>query len=89
MSKPSSSPSPLTIRRKYCAVVLPVAHGAIAPSVSERSSSGMTSDSSTLSLVPIPSHAGQAPNGELNEKVRGSISSRTRGWSLGHRRFSE
>ena len=33
--------------------------------------------------VPRPWHAGQAPNGELNENERGSRSSVSMSWSLG------
>ena len=39
--------------------------------------------------VPRPEHAGQAPNGALNEKVRGSISVSCSGWPFGHASFSE
>ena len=37
----------------------------------------------------MPVHLGQAPNGELNEKDRGWISSMPSGWLLGHAIFSE
>ena len=50
-------------------------HGAIAPSLSEASGSGMTSSGSTSNVVPKPSHFSQAPYGELNEKLRGAGSS--------------
>lgn len=45
--------------------------GAIALSASERPGSGITSSGSTSMRVPSPSHSAQAPNGELNEKLRG------------------
>ncbi|CAB4887940.1 unannotated protein [freshwater metagenome] len=54
----------------------PPAQGAIAPSSIEIESSGMISSSSTSSLVPMPEHSAQAPNGELNENDRGSSSSK-------------
>ena len=41
-------------------------------------SSGITKSISTSSLVPIPEQSGQAPKGELNEKERGSSSSKER-----------
>ena len=41
----------------------------------ERSGSGTTSSGSTSNVVPRPSHAVQAPYGELNEKFRGASSS--------------
>ena len=36
----------------------------------------MISSGSNSSLTPRPVHSGQAPCGELNEKLRGSISPR-------------
>src|SRR6516162_3466240 len=45
--------------------------GASAPCSSVRLGSGTTRAASTLSVVPSPSHDGQAPYGELNEKLRG------------------
>ena len=60
-------------RFQYSSVAL--AHGASAPSRTERSPSGTTSSASTSRRVPSPSHVGQAPYGELNEKLRGAISS--------------
>ena len=44
---------------------------------------------STVILVPRPEHSGQAPNGALNEKVRGSISVSWSGWPFGQDSFSE
>jgi hypothetical protein len=44
---------------------------------------------STDMRVPRPEHSGQAPNGALNEKVRGSISVSCSGWPFGHDSFSE
>ena len=76
-------------RWKYSAEPDPWAHGAMAPSASDRSSSGTTSSGSTSSSVPMPVHSGHAPNGELNEKDRGWISSMPSGWLLGQAIFSE
>ena len=70
-----SSARPTRRRLKYSAEC-PPDHGAIAPSLSESESSGTTNSSSTSSLVPIPVQSGQAPNGELKENERGSISSK-------------
>ena len=85
---PYSSASPCSSRVKYSPVV-PCAQGWIAPSASERSSSGTTSSGSTSLRVPRPVHSGQAPNGELNENDRGSSSSRASGWSFGQASRSE
>src|SRR5919106_5218933 len=52
--------------------------GPMAPSLTERSTSGTTSSGSTSSLVPSPSQVVQAPYGELNEKLRGANSSKYR-----------
>ena len=52
------------------------AHGASAPSLTERSGSGTTSSASTSSRVPSPSQVWHAPYGELNEKFRGASSSK-------------
>ena len=43
---------------------------------------------STDIRVPRPEHSGQAPNGALNEKVRGSISVSCTGWPFGQDSFS-
>ncbi len=51
-------------------------------------SSAMSRSASTDMRVPRPEHSGQAPNGALNEKVRGSISVSWMGWSLGQDSFS-
>ena len=51
-----------------------LAHGLIAPSASVKRLLGIISAGSGTSLTPIPRQAGQAPKGELNEKVLGSIS---------------
>ncbi len=64
---------------KYSDAPLVAAQGATAPWARERSSSGTISSGSTSSSVPIPVHFGQAPNGLLKEKDRGSISSIVRG----------
>ncbi len=62
--------------------------GAIAPPLIDRSGSGMISSSSTSIRMPRPVHSGQAPNGELNEKERGSSSSKEMS-SYGQYRCSE
>ena len=51
------------------------AHGTAAPVMTLLLLSGRTSSGSISSLVPSPVHVGQAPCGELNEKLRGSSSS--------------
>ncbi len=58
------------------------------PSLSVSSGSPTSSSASTDILVPRPEHSGQAPNGALNEKVRGSISVSWIGWSFGQESFS-
>ena len=45
--------------------------------------------SSTDMRVPRPEHSGQAPNGALNENVRGSISVSAIGCWFGQLSFSE
>ncbi len=50
-------------------------HGARAPARMVLRLSGMTRSGSITSWVPRPVHVGQAPCGELNEKLRGSSSS--------------
>ena len=50
-------------------------HGARPPLRTVRVRSGMTRSGSMTSWVPRPVHVGQAPCGELNEKLRGSRSS--------------
>src|SRR5207302_4863095 len=50
------------------------AHGEIAPPRSVRSLSCTTRSGSMCCSTPSPPHAGQAPNGLLNENSRGSIS---------------
>ena len=62
-----------SMRVKYW--VFALRHGAMAPSTSDSSGSGMSSSGSTSNVVPRPSHATQAPYGELNEKLRGAGSS--------------
>ena len=47
------------------------------------------SSTSTDMRVPRPEHVGQAPNGALNENVRGSISVSCSGWPFGQASFSE
>ncbi len=51
------------------------AHGTSAPVAMLFERSGMTRSGSISSLVPRPVQPGQAPCGELNEKLRGSSSS--------------
>src|SRR3989339_576999 len=55
-------------------VVIGLDQGLMAPSSIDKFGSGITSAGSISNFVPSPSHSGQAPKGELNEKVRGSIS---------------
>lgn len=50
----------------------------MAPSSRDLSSSGTISSGSTSMRVPMPVQSGQAPNGELKEKERGSSSSKER-----------
>ncbi len=50
-------------------------HGASAPALMLRVRSGITRSGSMTSCVPSPVQVGQAPCGELNEKLRGSSSS--------------
>ena len=52
----------------------PFAHGAIAPSASDRDGSGTTRAGSTSQVAPSPWQEVQAPCGELNEKARGDSS---------------
>ena len=49
--------------------------GTSAPALMLRDLSGMTRSGSMTSCVPRPVQVGQAPCGELNEKLRGSSSS--------------
>ena len=63
-------------------------HGWMAPSPSVAPGSGTTSSGSTSIRVPSPWHSGQAPNGLLKENERGSSSSVSMAWSLGHDIFS-
>ena len=48
-------------------------NGKTAPSAKDTSPSGITRSSSTSMVLPMPKQAGQAPNGLLNENIRGSI----------------
>ena len=52
----------------------PLAHGRIAPSLSDSDGSGTTSSGSISICEPRPVQRGQAPCGELNENERGSSS---------------
>ena len=85
MSMPWDSATESSMRVKYC--VWAVRHGAMAPAFSDSSTSGMTSSGSISNVVPRPSHVGQAPYGELNEKLRGAGSSKLRP-STAHTRCS-
>ena len=73
MSMPLVSATASSMRVKYW--VWAVRHGAIAPSFSDWSASGITSSGSISNVVPRPSHVSHAPYGELNEKLRGASSS--------------
>ena len=59
------------------------------PSAMLSDGSPSSSSSSTDMRVPRPEHSGQAPNGALNENVRGSISVSWIGCLLGQESFSE
>src|SRR5436190_12172768 len=72
-SNPWASPTACRTRYQYSRLF--DAQGAMAPSLMDRSESGTTSSGSTSRRVPSPSHVGQAPYGELNEKLRGANSS--------------
>ena len=61
----------------------------MAPWLIDRSSLGINKSGSTSSSTPRPVHLVQAPNGELKEKERGSISSMASGCSLGQAILSE
>ena len=73
MLKPYASATAFKTREKYS--VRAPAQGPMAPCDSERSGFGTTSSGSTSKRVPSPLQAGQAPYGELNEKLRGASSS--------------
>ncbi len=72
--KPTFRASAMRIAIRYAAVLFSRCHGSTAPSRTERSGFARMSSGSGSSRVPMPVHAGQAPCGELNENVRGSIS---------------
>ena len=59
------------------------------PSRIDSSSSESMRSMSTDMRVPRPEQAGQAPNGALNENVRGSISVSVIGCPFGQASFSE
>src|SRR2546426_7214697 len=63
------------IRSRHDASIALRDHGASAPADRLLFRSGMRRFGSNSSLVPSPVHVGQAPCGELNEKLRGSSSS--------------
>ena len=71
MSWFSATDSSMRVKYWVCAL----RHGAIAPSMSDISPSGMMSSGSTSKVVPSPSQVTHAPYGELNEKLRGAGSS--------------
>src|SRR2546425_8714745 len=50
------------------------AHGASAPSLSERAGFGTSRSGSISSREPSPPHSGHAPYGLLNENIRGETS---------------
>ena len=60
----------------------------MAPFFSASAGSGTMSSGSIACLVPRPSHSGQAPNGLLKEKSRGSISAMVKP-ETGQANFSE
>src|SRR5947199_10098337 len=64
--------STASVCRKY--EVSRPAHGASAPSLSERAGFGTSRSGSISSREPIPLHSGQAPYGLLNENIRGETS---------------
>jgi hypothetical protein len=68
-----SSATASSTRWKYSAD-LAAAHGAIAPSAMREVLVGDDELGVDLELGAEPVQAGQAPNGELNEKLRGSSS---------------
>src|SRR5512132_289836 len=72
VSRSNACASPTAWRTRYQYSRLLDAQGAMAPSLMDRSESGTTSSGSTSKRVPSPSHVGQAPYGELNEKLRGA-----------------
>ena len=59
------------------------------PSRIESVGSPSSRSASTAMRVPRPEHSGQAPNGALNENVRGSISASWIGWLFGQESCSE
>src|SRR6266850_1913247 len=64
------------------------AHGASAPSLSERAGFGTRRSGSISSREPIPPHSGHAPYGLLNENIRGDTSGKEMPHSA-HASFSE
>src|SRR6267142_5266465 len=64
------------------------AHGARAPSLSERAGSGTRRSGSITSREPIPPHSGHAPYGLLKENMRGDTSGKEIPHSA-HASFSE
>src|SRR5688500_12720531 len=71
-SKPNFLPTSRSIADRNVAKC-PV-HGLIAPSIMLFDLSGIIKSGSNSILMPSPLHSLHAPNGELNEKVRGSKS---------------
>src|SRR6266481_9194133 len=64
--------STASVCRKY--EVSRPAHGANAPSLSERAGFGTSRSGSISSREPMPPHSGQAPYGLLNANMRGETS---------------
>ena len=75
MSQPCSPKIASRIFIRHEASVGILAHGTRAPPATLLARSGITRSGSMTSWVPIPVQVGQAPWGELNEKLRGSSSS--------------
>jgi hypothetical protein len=75
----------------YQALPSPVTrnHGAMAPWANDRPRFGMIRSGSNSRVVPRPLQTGQAPCGELKEKLRGSISVSPTTPCTGHENFSE
>src|SRR4029079_11284505 len=74
-SQPCEAQIASRIFKRHDASVGIRAHGTSAPSARLFERSGITRSGSISSLVPRPVQVGQAPCGELNEKLRGSNSS--------------
>ena len=75
ISQPCALNTASVVLRRHDSSVGTVRHGAMAPSATLRLRSGMSRAGSNSLRTPSPVHAGQAPWGELKEKLRGSSSS--------------